>query len=58
MADLMADYRWVLLEEGEPYAINLKEEEANELKQKMSKLYTNLEYKVFYDEYYEYSEFY
>jgi hypothetical protein len=52
------DTRWVLLEEGKPHTLLLTEEEAKRSKLKFSEMYPHLDYTIFYDEYYEFSEYY
>lgn len=51
------DTRWVLMEEGKPYIILLTERQAKQEQRKYSEMYPHLEYTLFYDEYYEYSEY-
>jgi hypothetical protein len=50
------DTRWVLLEEGFPHTVLLTELEARQLLLKYIAKNPNLEYKLFYDAYYEFSE--
>ena len=50
------DTRWVILEEGYPHTVLLTEQEAKQRIEKYKMMYPNLEYTLFYDEYYEYSE--
>jgi hypothetical protein len=52
----MLDKRWVLLEEGYAHTLNLTKEEAEQLMDRYKKIYPNLDFSLFYDEYYEYSE--
>ena len=52
----MIDRRWVLLEEGYPHTVLLTKEEAEEMAIRHRKFFPDLEYSLFYDEYYEYSE--
>jgi hypothetical protein len=51
------DTRWVLMEEGKPYILFLTERQAKQEQRKYSLLSPHLEYTLFYDEYYEYSEY-
>lgn len=51
------DTRWVLLEEGKPYILMLTERQAKQEQRKYTEMYPHLEYTLFYDEYYEYSEY-
>jgi hypothetical protein len=51
------DTRYVLLEEGKPYILLLSERQAKQEQRKYSEMYPHLEYTIFYDEYYEYSEY-
>lgn len=50
------DTRWVLLEENYPFIVLLTEEEALFMKKKFETLFPKLNYTLFYDEYYEFSE--
>jgi hypothetical protein len=50
------DTRWVLLEEGYPHTVLLTKYEAEVLKKIMENRFRYLEYTLFYDEYYEYTE--
>lgn len=50
------DTRWVILEEGYPHTVLLTEAEAKERIEKYKMMYPHLEYTLFYDEYYEFSE--
>lgn len=50
------DRRWVLLEETYPHTVLLTKDEAEVQKQKMMMKFPYLEYTLFYDAYYEYSE--
>jgi len=50
------DTRWVILEEGYPHTVLLSEQEAKQRIEKYKMMYPNLEYTLFYDVYYEYSE--
>jgi hypothetical protein len=52
------DNQWVLLEEGYPHTVLLTENEAQEMKQKLQMMHPHLEYKVFYDAYYEFIDYY
>ena len=49
--------RWVLLEEGYPHTVLLTENEAQAMKQKWQMIHRNLQYKVIFDEYHEYTEY-
>ena len=51
------DTRFVLLEEGKPYILFLTERQAKQEQRKYKELHPHLEYTLFYDEYYEYSEY-
>lgn len=51
------DNRYVLLEEGYPHTLLLTKEEAEAIKRKMQMMHPDLNYSIFYDEYYEYAEF-
>ena len=55
MTDLN-DTRWVLLEETYPHTVLLTKDEAEAQRQKMMMKFPYLNYTLFYDEYYEYSE--
>lgn len=50
------DTRWVILEEGYPHTVLLTEAEAKERIEKYNRVCPHLEYTLFYDEYYEFSE--
>jgi hypothetical protein len=50
------DNRYVLLEEGYPHTVLLTESEAQAMKQKWQMIHPYLNYSIFYDEYYEYTE--
>ena len=50
------DTRWVLLEEDYPFIVQLTHEEALAMKQKFQMVFPYLNYTLFYDEYYEFSE--
>ena len=51
------DTRYVLLEEGKVFMLFLTQRQAKQEQVKYSLLFPHLEYKIFYDEYYEYSEY-
>jgi hypothetical protein len=51
------DTRYVLLEEGKPYILLLTERQAKQEQRKYQEMYPHLDYTIFYDEYYEYSEY-
>lgn len=51
------DTRWVLMEEGKPYMLLLTERQAKQEQRKYKEMYPHLDYTIFYDEYYEYSEY-
>lgn len=51
------DTRWVLMEEGKPYMLFLTQRQAKQEQVKYSLLFPYLEYTLFYDEYYEYTEY-
>jgi len=51
------DTRFVLLEEGKPFILLLTERQAKQEQRKYKELHPNLDYTIFYDEYYEYSEY-
>jgi len=51
------DIRFVLLEEGKPFILLLTERQAKQEQRKYKELHPNLDYTIFYDEYYEYSEY-
>lgn len=55
---MIKDNQWVLLEEGYPHTVLLTYNEAKAIKQKWQMIHPNLEYKVFYDAYYQYIEYY
>jgi len=50
------DTRWVLLEEGYPHTVLLTKEQAEAHRDLHKRCYPDLEYTLFYDEYYEFSE--
>lgn len=50
------DTRWVLLEEGYPHTVLLSKDEAQAMKQKWQMIHPYLNYSLYYDEYYEYTE--
>ena len=50
------DTRWVLLEENYPFIVQLTHDEALAMKQKFQMVFPRLNYTLFYDEYYEFSE--
>lgn len=50
------DTRWVLLEEGYPHTVFLTRQEAEELLTKYQNKSLYLNYSLYYDEYYEYTE--
>ena len=54
----VSDKQWVLLEEGYPHTVLLTENEAQAMKQKWQMIHPELSYKVFYDAYYEFIEYY
>lgn len=54
----VTDRRYVLLEESHPHTLLLTKDEAEAMKQKWQMIFPKLEYKIFYDEYYEYTEYY
>ena len=56
METVNLDTRWVLLEEGYPHTVLLTESEAKQLLLKYISKYPNLDYQLFYDAYYEFSE--
>jgi hypothetical protein len=51
------DTRWVLMEEGKPYMLFLTQRQAKQEQVKYSLLFPHLDYTIFYDEYYEFSEY-
>jgi len=50
------DFRWVLLEETYPHTVLLTKEEAEQKQKEMQMKFPYLNYTLFYDAYYEYSE--
>ena len=50
------DTRWVLLEEGYPHTVFLTRQEAEDLLTKYQNKSLYLNYSLYYDEYYEYTE--
>jgi hypothetical protein len=54
--ETLQDRRWVLLEEGYPIACDLTELEADEMLERYKSKFTDLEYCLFWDEYYEFTE--
>lgn len=50
------DTRWMLIEEGYPHTVLLTEDEAKKLVKIYQKKFSNLDYGIGYDEYYEFSE--
>lgn len=50
------DTRWVLLEQDRPFMLLLTERQAKQEQNKYKEMHPDLEYTLFYDEYYEYSE--
>lgn len=50
------DNRYVLLEEGYPHTVLLSKSEAESMKRKWQMIHPYLNYSIFYDEYYEYTE--
>lgn len=50
------DTRWVLLEQDRPFMLLLTERQAKQEQRKYKEMHPDLEYTLFYDEYYEYSE--
>jgi len=55
---MSAKNRWVLLENSEPHTVLLNHEEAIELMIKWQVMFPLIKYKLFYDEYYEYIDYY
>ena len=53
----ITDTRYVLLEEGKPYILLLTERQAKQEQRKYKEMYPNLDYTIFYDEYYEFHEY-
>lgn len=53
----ITDTRWVLLEEGKVFMLLLTERQAKQEQRKYKEMYPHLDYTIFYDEYYEYSEY-
>lgn len=52
------DRQYVVLEESYPHTLRLTKDEAEELKTKLSIFNPHLDYKVFYDAYYQFIEYY
>ena len=50
------DFRWVLLEETYPHTLLLTKDEAEQRQKEMMMKFPYLNYTLFYDAYYEYSE--
>ena len=50
------DFRWVVLEENYPHTILLTKEEAEQRQKEMQIKFPYLNYTIFYDAYYEFSE--
>ena len=50
------DFRWVLLEETYPHTVLLTKDEAEQIQKEMQRKFPYLNYTLFYDAYYEYSE--
>ena len=50
--------RWVLLENGEPHTVLLTKIECEDLKLKWEIMFPKIDYKIFYDEYYEFIDYY
>lgn len=50
------DFRWVLLEETYPHTVLLTKDEAEQRQKEMQRKFPYLNYTLFYDAYYEYSE--
>lgn len=50
------DFRWVVLEENYPHTILLTKEEAEQRQKEMQMKFPYLNYTIFYDAYYQYSE--
>jgi hypothetical protein len=50
------DRQWVLLEETYPYTVLLTKDEAEQRQKEMQRKFPYLNYTLFYDAYYEYSE--
>jgi hypothetical protein len=51
------DTRYVLFEEGKVFMLFLTERQAKQEQRKYKDMFPHLEYTIFYDEYYEYSEY-
>lgn len=51
------DTRWVLMEEGRVFMLLLTERQAKQEQRKYKEMYPHLDYTLFYDEYFEYSEY-
>ena len=51
------DTRYVLLEEGKVFMLFLTQRQAKQEQRKYKELHPDLDYTLFYDEYYEYTEF-
>lgn len=54
--ETLQDRRWVLLEEGYPIACDLTKLEADEMLERYKNKFPDLEYCLFWDEYYEFTE--
>jgi len=52
----LIDRRWVLLEEGYPHTVLLSKDEAEYMMEHYKGKFPDLEYCLFYDEYYEFTE--
>lgn len=50
------DRQWVLLEQTYPHTVLLTKEEAEQRQKEMQRKFPYLNYTLFYDAYYEYSE--
>lgn len=50
------DRQWVLLEETYPHTVLLTKDEAEQRQKEMQRKFPYLNYTLFYDAYYEYSE--
>ena len=50
------DKQWVLLEETYPHTVLLTKDEAEQRQKEMQRKFPYLNYTLFYDAYYEYSE--
>lgn len=55
---MIQDKRYILLEEGNVHTVLLSKDEAEAYKQRFKMMFPKLDYKIVYDEYYEYVEFY